>query len=154
MDIELFFREQKILNDKELITLSKFIHRKSFSKKELILPVENTSKQIYFIETGIARVFYAKKDKDITLHFLQENMVGFPIDSIFYNQICKFGIEALTESTVAIVAYEHWENLAKNNNLAQEFISKRTVEYLKKANDRIYNLKFQTPKERYETMLL
>ncbi|MBB4805252.1 CRP-like cAMP-binding protein [Chryseobacterium defluvii] len=153
MDVFQYFSSQVRLSDKETELLSHSVRRKKFQKKDLILPVENNSKNIYFIEEGIARVFYAQKDKDITLYFLSENNIGLPVDSIFYNQICKFGIESLTETTVAVIPYSSWEKLAEHNAGLQKFSQKLMVNYIKNATDRIYNLKFQTPKERFETLL-
>ena len=75
MDIIQYLRTQHLCTDEDVEQILKFVHRKTFAKKELILPVENTSKNMFFIEQGIARVFYAKKDKDVTLYFLQENIV-------------------------------------------------------------------------------
>jgi len=154
MNILDFFKTKKLLNDIAAEELAKCIRRKKFSKKELILMIENTSKQIYFIEKGIARVFYNKKEKDVTLYFLQENMIGIPIESIFYHKTCKFGIEALSETSVVMVDFEQWTNIINNNALMQEFIFSGMIDYIKKSNDRVYNLKFQTPKERYETLLI
>ncbi|MBS1757299.1 MAG: Crp/Fnr family transcriptional regulator [Bacteroidetes bacterium] len=153
MDIIQYFQNQKLLTESNLQELSKTIHRKIYSKKEIILPIDNNSKQIYFIEKGIARVFYAKKEKDVTLYFLIENKFGLPIDSIFFNQICKFGIEALTETSVVKIAYEHWENIVRQNPALQNFSQQLMILYIKNATDRIYNIKFQTPKERYDTLL-
>lgn len=153
MDIIQYFKTQQQLKDDIAEGLSKFVRRKTYAKKDLILPVENNSKNIYFIEQGTARVFYAKKDKDVTLYFLEENKIGLPIDSIFYNQVCKFGIEALTETLVATIAYEHWANFAKSNFALQQFSQQLMVNYIKSATDRIYNLKFQTPQERYDILL-
>ena len=133
--------------------LTKCIRRKIYEKKELILPVESLSKKIYFIEQGTARVFYAKKDKDVTLHFLQANGIGLPVDSIFYNQVCKFGIEALSKTTVVTIAYDKWETIANTDVVIQKFAQRLMIDYIKNATDRIYNLKFQTPKERYDTLL-
>lgn len=154
MNIVDFFESKNLLNDIEAKELAKCIRRKKIPKKELILSIENTSKQLYFIEQGIARVFYNKKEKDVTLYFLQENMIGLPIESIFYHNICKFGIEALSETKVAMIDYEQWINIISNNAPMQEFIYRGMIDYIKKSNDRIYNLKFQTPKERYEAFLL
>lgn len=153
MNIIQYFKSQIHLSDKEIQFLLNSVKRKKIRKKDLILPVENTSKNVFFIEEGVARVFYAKKDKDITLYFLDENNIGLPVDSIFYNQICKFGIEALAETTVAIIPYDHWEQLAEHNIELQKFSQKLMIDYVKNSTDRIYNLKFQTPKERFESLL-
>ena len=146
-------RQQISLSQTASESLAKSIRRKVYAKKELVLPVESTSKQIYFIEQGTARVFYAKKDKDVTLHFLQENGIGLPVDSIFYNQVCKFGIEALSKTTVVTIAYDKWDNIANGDIALQKFAQKLMVGYIKNATDRIYNLKFQTPQERYDNLL-
>jgi len=153
MDIIQHFQKHQLLTESNANDLSKVVRRKTYSKKEIILPTDNSSKQIYFIEQGIARVFYAKKDKDVTLYFLPENKIGLPVDSIFFNQVCKFGMEALTETQVATMAYEHWENFAKQNTALQQFSQQLMINYIKNATDRIYNIKFQTPKERYDTLL-
>jgi CRP-like cAMP-binding protein len=148
-----FFETEILLKGSTLSMLSKSVRRKSYAKKDLILPVENRSKQIYFVEEGMARVFYANKDKDVTLYFLQENKIGLPIDSIFYDQVCKFGIEALTDTTVATITYEDWKMVAKSHWEMQAFSQMLMVEYIQSANDRIYYLKFRSPKERYDNLL-
>lgn len=84
---------------------------------------------------------------------MTENKMGLLVDSIFYNGICRFGIEALTETEVTTITYRDWETLTKCEAGLQQLVLKLMVEYIKKANDRIYNMKFQTPKERYKDML-
>lgn len=153
MDFIEHIRQQISLSQTASDGLTKSIRRKVYAKKEFILPVESSSKQIYFIEQGTARVFYAQKSKDVTLHFLQENGIGLPVDSIFYNQVCKFGIEALSKTTVVTIAYDKWDNIAKGDTALQKFTQKLMIGYIKNATDRIYNLKFQTPKERYDNLL-
>ena len=153
MDFIEHIKQQISLSQTASDGLTKSIRRKVYAKKELILPVESTSKQIYFIEQGTARVFYAQKSKDVTLHFLQENGIGLPVDSIFYNQVCKFGIEALSKTTVVTIAYDQWDNIANGDIALQKFTQKLMIGYIKNATDRIYNLKFQTPKERYDNLL-
>ena len=126
---------------------------RTYAKKDVILPAENRSKHLYFIEKGAARVFYFRQSKDVTLYFLGENKAGLPVDSIFYDEVCKFGIEALTATKVTILAYKDWEAIIQREPALQKLSMKLMVEYIKKANDRLYNLKFQTPKERYRAML-
>ncbi|NMH25896.1 Crp/Fnr family transcriptional regulator [Flavobacterium solisilvae] len=152
MNIIEFLKTKIELSETEIEQISKIISRKKFDRKELILPVENSSKKIFFIEDGFCRVFYAKKEKDITLYFLQENQIGLPVDSIFYDQICKFGIEAISKGTVATINYEKWQTLTEQIPNLQKFTNSMMISYVKNATDRIYNLKFQTPKERYEML--
>lgn len=148
-----YLRQQISLSSTASDGLIKYIRKKIYAKKDLILPVDSLSKQIFFIEQGIARVFYARKDKDVTLHFLPENGIGLPVDSIFYSQVCKFGIEALSPSTVVTIAYDKWEIFANKDIDLQKFAQRLMIGYIKNATDRIYNLKFQTPQERYENLL-
>jgi CRP-like cAMP-binding protein len=152
MDFTEYIRQEIFLSQTASEGLTKSISRKVYAKKELILPVESTSKQIYFIEQGTARIFYAKKAKDITLHFLQENGIGLPVDSIFYNQVCKFGIEALCTTTVVTLPYDQWDHIANGDTALQKFTQKLMIGYVKNATDRIFNLKFQTPQERYDNL--
>ena len=114
--------------------------------------LETESAEKYLIRCNDQSMYVGYLVKSI-IEFLQENKIGLPIDSIFYNQVCKFGIEALTETSVAIIAYEHWANLSKDNPALQQFSQQLMVDYIKNATDRIYNLKFRSPRERYDTML-
>lgn len=153
MDFIKYIEQQGSISQATCGNLTKAIRRKTYVKKELILPVENRSKQIYFLEEGIARVFYVVKEKDVTLHFLRENGIGFPVDSIFYNQICKFGIEALSSTNIVTLAYENWQEIAAKDLALQLFTQKLMIGYIKNATDRIYNLKFLTPQERFNSLI-
>ena len=148
-----YLQSAAALSDQSIDGLQRIMRSKTYAKKAVILPAESKSGQMYFIERGAARVFYYRDNKDVTLYFLAENKIGLPVDSIFYNEVCKFGIEALTETKVTIVAYRDWEILMKQDAGLQQLAFRLMVEYIKKANDRLYNIKFQTPRERYHGLL-
>ena len=148
-----YLQSHSLSSGRSLNELKTLVRSKTYVKKESVLPVENRSGNLYFIEKGFARVFYFRESKDVTLYFLGENKIGLPVDSIFYNEVCKFGIEALTETKVNVLAYRDWELIMQSEPGLQQLAFRLMVEYIKKANDRIYNIKFQTPRERYQGLL-
>ena len=148
-----YIQSEAGLTEWSLEQFKAIIKRKTYAKRDLILPSDNRSKQIYFIEEGAARVFYLRPAKEVTLYFLNENKIGLPVDSIFYDEICKFGIEALTETKAAIIHYPQWDAIMKRDPALQRLSFRLMVDYIKKANDRLYNLKFQTPLDRYRALL-
>lgn len=133
--------------------LEKDMKTQSFAKKEIVLELNSLSKKIYFVEEGIIRVLYHSDDKDVTLYFGMENEVSVPIESIFYNRPCKFGIQAVTNVKIVMVDYTVWEKMMIDNPKLQAFQQSILIKNLQRFTDYIYNTNFKTPKERFDDLM-
>lgn len=122
-------------------------------KNTIIQPIGHTCKTIYFIKTGVARIYYFKEDVDITESFTFENNIVARVESLFTIQPSKKAIQLLEHSeliainaTLLFKLYDQFPEIERLFRLIFESAYVDTV-------NRIENIQFHTAEERY-TMLL
>ncbi len=64
-------------------------------KNELLQPIGFTCKTIYFINSGLARIFYYKDGNDITEYFAFEGNFIARVESLFTGQPSQKAIQVL-----------------------------------------------------------
>ncbi|MCZ2101477.1 MAG: Crp/Fnr family transcriptional regulator [Chitinophagales bacterium] len=130
---------------------------KSFAKGEIILPPDNKSSYIYFIESGLVKMFYFKEDKSITHYFLSENDFITRTSNFYANaddSEFKFGLQSLESQTrVFLLPFAAIQELAKANLSINNFIQKLLLNLIKGYSNRLYSLQFENAKDRYAQLL-
>lgn len=127
--------------------------RKEYNKGHQLLPVNNRSEKLYFIESGLARSYYYKDQKDITYLFFGENKFYLSIHNVFYGTPAPYGLELLEKSVICTVEYAAIAGCIDRSPGLQNFSRMLLVELLKEASDRIHAIQFQSARERYESLL-
>jgi CRP-like cAMP-binding protein len=122
-------------------------------KNTIIQDIGQTCKTIYFIKSGVARIYYFKEDVEITESFAFENNILARVESLFRNKPSKKGIQLLEDSElVAINAnllfklYDKFPEIERLFRLIFESAYVDTV-------NRIENIQFHTAEERYKMLL-
>jgi len=72
----------------------------SLSKGKDLQSIGHTCKTIYFVQKGLARIYYYKDGNDITEAFAFENSLIARVESLFTGNPSKKGIQLLEESTL------------------------------------------------------
>ena len=76
-------RRFSTMTHEELDILESVLVPMRFAKGEMILREGEVCRNIYYIEKGLVRQFYFKKDKDITEHMAVEGSIVMCIESLF-----------------------------------------------------------------------
>lgn len=125
----------------------------NIKKNTVIQPIGHTCKTIYFIKTGVARIYYFKEDIDITESFAFENNIVARVESLFTNRPSKKAIQLLEDSElIAINAtqlfrlYDQFPEIERLFRLIFESAYVDTV-------NRIECIQFHTAEERYSMLL-
>jgi CRP-like cAMP-binding protein len=156
-------RLRTILNEKVAISendwdfITSKLQTKDFKRKEFLIQSNTIEQNIYFIVTGVFRIYLELPDKDITLDF------GFPDKLIssyssFLTQtpsvVC---IQSLTKSKVTFITREDLQDIYNNTScgvsmgrvFAEEFFmykSKRELSFMKDSpTERYLNLFKEQP---------
>lgn len=153
MNFAQFLSEKINLSQSEIELLMNNCSTHNFQKKEIILEPFSLSKKIYFVEEGIIRVFYETDARDITLAFCEENEISLPVESVFYDKECKFGIQSVTETKIIKLNYAVWEQLCEQNPRLLQLDKKFLIENIRKFTEHIYSTHFKTPKERFDDLM-
>jgi len=109
-------------------------------------------RNLFFIETGLARIFYYKDGKDITFSFVPENTFTTSADSFFEQKASRYNIETLEPCVVSAIKYEDLMSLFDQSHEIERFGRKIITEFLKSFSDRLISVQFETAAERYQTL--
>ena len=141
------------LDTDTLNQLQEKVITKTYKSKEIIVPTDILSKNLYFVESGLTRVFYSTEDKDVTFYFMKEKDFYVSVESVYQSSTSKCGIEAIGETVVSQINFDFINQLLEKN---PEFASMKEtlfVDYIIKTNERLHFAKFTTPKERFEYLM-
>ncbi len=122
-------------------------------KNELLQQIGYTCKTIYFIKTGIARIFYFKDGIDITECFGFENNIVARVESLFTGKPSQKGIQILEDAEiVSINAIQLFKLYDTNPNIERLFRLIFEKAYVETVN-RIESIQFHTADERYKHLV-
>jgi len=141
------------ISEEVLFKIDAHITHKIYQKGEEIIAPNNFSKQVYFIEEGLARTFYYKAEKKITFEFMEENRITTAIDSVFYQSKSPYGLDALLPTRVAIIPYKIIEELSLEYQEVNIIMKSLLVEILLLFSKRIQSIQFDSATERYQKFL-
>lgn len=125
----------------------------TFAKGELLSQQNTYNRNVYYMESGLARTFYFEKGKDITTNFYSEGKSFGSIDTIFNNVPSIYNIEALEESTVTFCDYKKLEELCSVSLTSANFSRFLLGNIMTQMSKRISSLQHMTAKEKYAQLL-
>jgi CRP-like cAMP-binding protein len=116
-------------------------------------PIGHTCKTIYFINKGVARIYYFKDGVDITESFAFENNIIARIESLFTGKPSRKAIQILEDSEVVAInstelfkLYDTYPEIERLFRLIFEAAYVDTV-------NRIESIQFHTAEERYKALV-
>ena len=125
----------------------------TIKKNELLQQVGHTCKTIYFLKTGIARIFYYKDGIDITESFAFENNIIARVESLFTGKPSQKAIQILEDAEIiSINATQLFKLYDSNPNIERLFRLIFEKAYVETVN-RIESIQFHTADERYKHLL-
>jgi CRP-like cAMP-binding protein len=129
--------------------LRSILHRRKFLKGEYILKEGMTCQFIYFIESGLIRIFNQLAEKETTSWFLKEDDIFISVSSFFGQQPSSENIIALEDCVCWGINYDQLRDTCMK---FPEFNIHRiaiTESYYARSEDRQYKMLRLTPEERY-----
>lgn len=123
-------------------------------KNEDLQPIGKTCKTIYFINKGVARIYYYKDGQDITDSFAFENQIIVRVESLFTGQPSRKGIQVLEDTElVAIDANRLFELYDRCPDIERLFRKVFEASHVELVN-RIEGIQFHSAEERYRALLV
>lgn len=148
-----FFKKLQPLNPQAETDLMQLCLVKNFSKSEEIQSIGATCKTIYFMVSGVGRIYYLKDGVEVTEYFAFSNDLIVRAESLFTKTPSKKAIQALEESIVVAIPAEPLFGLFDRHpdleRLFRLLVQNAYVETLR----RLENIQFLTAEERYQKLL-
>lgn len=145
-------RKYSTMTHDELDILEDVLVPMKFPKGQMILSEGEVCKYIYYIEKGLVRQFYYKKDKEVTEHLAVEGSVIMCIESLFKEEPTKLQIEALEPVLIYALPKVRLEEVALHNVNIQILYRKILEESLIESQVHADLMRFETAQYRYEKM--
>ncbi|MDX1955759.1 MAG: Crp/Fnr family transcriptional regulator [Chitinophagaceae bacterium] len=125
----------------------------NLEKGKDLQPIGHTCKTIYFLNSGIARIYYYKDEIDVTESFSFENSILVRVESLFTGWPSKKAIQVLEDAEIvaidAVRLFKLYDNFPEIERLFRKIFEASHVELI----NRIESIQFHTAEERYKTLL-
>jgi len=126
----------------------------SIAKGKDLQPIGHTCKTIYFINKGIARIYYFKDGIDITESFAFENNIIARVESLFTGNPSRKAIQILEDAEVVAInssqLFKLYDTFPEVERLFRKIFEAAYVDTV----HRIEGIQFHTAEERYKALLL
>jgi len=122
-------------------------------KNQTLQPIGVVCRTIYFVQKGLARIFYYKDGTDITEYFAFENEMIIRAESLFTEEPSKKGIQALEDTSFigisSVALFELFDHHPDLERLFRKLIESAYVETV----NRLENIQFHSAEERYAQLI-
>ena len=124
-----------------------------FQKGDTILQEDQVCRNLYFVDKGMVRQYYYKNKKDVTEHFSFEGRIVFCIESFLKQEPSRLMVEALENTTLYAIPYEHW-HIQMMQNQEMEMLYRKILEHVAiSSQEHADSQRFENAAERYERLL-
>jgi len=125
----------------------------SILKNKDLQPIGHTCRTIYFINKGIARIYYLKDGIDITETFATEKKFIARAESLFSRKPSRKGIQILEDANItAINAVQLFKLYDQYHEIERAFRKIFEAAYVDTIS-RIESIQFHTAEERYKQLI-
>lgn len=125
----------------------------SLPKDHLLLKQYTVSHYIYFIEKGVARIFYYKNDKEVTEWIAMDNQFFLSIQSFFQRTPSHLIIHTLEPSEVYGIHHDSFMQLADAHHDIETLLRKLVTASLILSQVRMDSIQFETAQQRYDRLI-
>jgi CRP-like cAMP-binding protein len=125
----------------------------SVPKDHFLLKEHSISDYIYFIEKGVARIFYYKNEKEVTEWITTDQHFFLSITSFFQRMPSRLIIHTLEPSEVYGVHHDDFMKLADQHHDIERLLRKMVTGSLILSQIRMDSIQFETAQQRYERLL-
>jgi CRP-like cAMP-binding protein len=124
------------------------------TQKDFFLLKENTvSDYFYFIEKGVARIYYYKNGKEITEWIALDGQFFLSITSFFQRNPSHLIIQTIEPSEVLGIHHDDLMRLAGKYHDVERLLRKMVTFSLMLSQERMDSIQFESAQQRYEKLL-
>ncbi|WP_338790645.1 Crp/Fnr family transcriptional regulator (plasmid) [Bernardetia sp. Wsw4-3y2] len=137
------------INESEWNLLQAIIQNQKFDTKQLLVQSGQVSKYIYFIRSGLLRVFHLNKGKEISTYFACDGQFISTFESLITQKPSTEYLETIEATEVYAISYKKLIDLYEQNPKFEKIGRMLAEQNYLCIKNRTYNFQTQTAKERY-----
>ena len=148
-----FFKKYNSLSKEAEKAIEGICKTVTIKKNTDLQPIGHTCKTIYFINKGVARIYYFKDGMDITESFSFENNIIARVESLFTGKPSRKAIQILEDSEVVAInstqLFKLYDKFPEIERLFRLIFESAYVGIV----DRIEGIQFHSAEERYNSLI-
>lgn len=141
------------LGPNEEETFVSILQVKEFGAKQTILKAGSINTKVWFIHSGIIRIFKMDENKDVTLHLFSHSRFIADIISLQEQTPALYSIETISPCTLIEVDMIALENFLANSLHAERVVRKMYQHLLYEETKRLSRILFDDAETKYKTLL-
>lgn len=110
-----FFERLSLLGEDARRALADRVVAKTYVKKAVVLDVGDVCQRIYFVESGLVKIYYERESTDVILRFFAEGSPFTILDSFIEQAPSIYRVMTLEDSRIVSVAREDLEVLSSRH---------------------------------------
>jgi CRP/FNR family transcriptional regulator, anaerobic regulatory protein len=139
-----------IVSPDDIGSIVSLFEAEKLKRNDIILQAGRSSNKLYFIQSGLLRVFAVTEDKEVTQWISSKGYFSTDLSSFIFDSPARWTIEALTDSELFSISKENYKKIGKIvpewNQLEKLFL----VRCFTILEDRIFTHLSMTAEERYQ----
>jgi CRP-like cAMP-binding protein len=147
------FQEFSLLDDAAKLDLISVARLHHFKKGEVIHPVGNVCRHLYFVNKGLVKIFSFKGGKEFIMRFFSESQIFSVFDSFLTKTPANFTIFALEDSSVTLISYNEMETLSRKHPALDIFFRKVISDTSVRKTKRIQEMLLEDSTWRYQDFI-
>ena len=145
-----------VLNQENPTSYDAFIGLAShinISKNDYLQRAGQTCRTIYFVEEGIARIYYDKEGKEVTEYCAFENDLIIRAESLFTGMPSRKAIQAITDTKFLAIPANLLFQLFEEHRDIERLFGRMVQQAWVESIARLESLQFNTAEERYRLLI-
>ena len=125
----------------------------SVPKDHVLLKEHSVSDYFYYIEKGVARIYYHKNEKEVTEWVAMDNQFFLSIQSFFQRIPSHLIVHTLEPSDVYGIHHDKFMQLADQYHDIERLLRKMVTASLILSQTRMDSIQFETAQQRYDRLI-
>ena len=146
------FSQISSLSAASVEALMSIIQLKPIPKNQNLQQIGQTCKTLYFLKTGLARIYYFHDGNDVTEGFYEPFCLIARAESLFAGLPSKKAIQVLEDSDVWLISTKDLVALYESHRDIERLFTRLFEGAYVQTIQRIENLQFHTAEERYQIL--
>ncbi|WP_447641415.1 MULTISPECIES: Crp/Fnr family transcriptional regulator [Chitinophagaceae] len=96
----------------------------TFSKRSFILKEDRLCHHLFYIKSGLVKIFSCKSDSEFVMKFFNENMLFIELQSYFTRQPSRYIVLALEDTLAFAISSGGVRNLSNRHRSISIFLTK------------------------------
>lgn len=141
------------LNENESAKIISLAERIELPKQAIFINQNRTNKYIYFLEEGICRIYYPKKEKEVILDFCFPGNIILPLNSYIHGKPTYEIVDTISNCILHRISIQQLQDLFNSSITIANWGRKLAEIETLKIEDRLMQSLFKSAAERYQDLI-